>query len=188
VTKRVISSGNTSVRVALVLPFAALVLSGAALFVASLTTFGVASSVGYAGWVPPAGGLIMALPLIAAGLVAGSLVWRRIEMAYRVYLGRLLPAWILLFAIAGLGVAYIVTINNPETYQGSYNDLTGKYEANLTVETFFFASILLSVFIVGAVYLAMRFLYLPAVERPGLEVPEGIDPTGALINERLARR
>ena len=187
-TKRVISSSNAIARAALVLPFAALVLSGAALFVVSLTTFGVAGSVGYDDWVPPFGGLIMALPLIAAGLVAGSRVWRRIEQAYRVYLGRLLPAWTLLLAIAGLGVAYIVTIDNPETYQGPYDSLTARYEANLTVETFVFASILLSVFIVGAVYLAMRFLYLPAVERPGLEVPEGFDPTGALINERLARR
>ncbi len=186
--KLVISPGNTVARLALIGPFAALVLSGAALLVASLASAGVADHVGYGHWVPPAGGLILALPLIAAGLIAGALVWQRISQPYRLSLLKLLPAWIFISAVAGLGVAYIVTIDNPETYEGPFNTLTNTYEANLTVETFYFVSVGLSAFILGAIYLAMRFLYLGGVERPGLDVPEGVDPIGALIHERQAHR
>jgi hypothetical protein len=87
-----------------------------------------------------------------------------------------------------LGVAYIATIDNPETYQGEYVPATQSYAPNITLETFYFVSIGLSVFILGAIYLATRFLYLGGVERPGLDVPEGIDPIGALISEHPVHR
>ena len=175
-------------RLVLVVPFAALALSGAALVVASLASSGVANHVGYGEWVPPAGGLIMALPLLAAGSISAWLVWQRTSQPYRLYLAKLLPAWIFVIAVAALGVAYIVTIGNPETYQGPYNTLTDTFEPNLTLESFYILSVGLSVFLLGAIYLAMRFLYLAGVERLGLAVPEGIDPIGTLIGERLARR
>jgi hypothetical protein len=174
--------------VALLLPFAAQVLSGTALLVASFAAAGAANHVGYGEWVPTAGGLLLALPLLAAGSLSGWLIWQRISRPYRLQLLKLIPAWSFLLALAILGIAYIATIDNPQTYEGSFNSLTDKYEPNLTLETFYFVSAGLSVFLLGAIYLSMRFLYLGGVERPGLDVPEGIDPIGSLISDRQARR
>jgi hypothetical protein len=188
VTKLVISPQNTGARVALVLPCVALAVSGAGLFVASLTSSGVANHVGYGEWVPPAGGLIMAVPLIGAGVVYGLLVWRRTASAFRLNLIRLLPALILLLASAALGVAYIATIDNPETYEGSYNALTDTFQPNLTLEAFYYLSVGLSVFLLSAIYLAMRFLYLAGIEHPGLSKPEGVDAIGTLMSERRVQR
>jgi len=180
----VIAPENVPVRILLTVPFAALVVSGGALVAASINSLGVANDVGYGEWVPMAGGVILALPLLAGGLFWGARVWQRISRPYRLYLTRLLPAWGFILAVAGLGVAYILTIDNPETYQGNFNTLTQRYEPNLTVESFYILSVGLSAFLLGALYLAMRFLYLTGVERQGLSVPEGVDPIGSLINER----
>jgi hypothetical protein len=185
--KGILVRPGSKVRFVVMLPFTAVLVSGAGLLIAAAGSYGVADHVGYGSWVPPAGGLILALPLILAAFICGAIVWDVTSRLFRLTPLRLAPGWLYFAVLAAMQVAYILTIDNPTSYEGRYDPLTGRWEPNFTLETFLAASVGLSLVLLAMAYLAMRFSYLPGVQRPGLAAPEGVDPIGALIRERTAR-
>ena len=179
------SPGARRLRVWLIAPFLALILSCVLLMLAALLSYGAADEVGYPAWAAPAGGFLYALPVLLGGAGFALAVWLRTAGPYRVKAVRVLPGAACVLAMVALTLAYVFLINDPSSYYGKFNNVTGKYDANLTLESFLSFSFLMAIFFPGGgVAVLVKVLYLDGLESIGLSKPTGPDPIGAIMSSK----
>ena len=158
-------------------------LAASALVVASAAAWGAAESVGYPGWAPTAGGLILALPLMAVALRAYRAMSRETAIDYNVNRTKLLLGSAVFVLATAVLIAYAVTIGRASSYEGDFNQLTGKYDALFNLESFLIASLIATAMITVALHVASEKLYLAAIDHQRGSV-EGRDPLGSLMRRR----
>jgi hypothetical protein len=171
-------------RLRLVAPAAFCALSAVALGVASFAAYGAADSVDYPGWGPTAGGLLLALPLLAVSLRALNAMWRETVTDYNVNGTKLLLGSAAFLLAAALLIAYAVTAGRSASYEGEFNAITGRYDPLFNLNSFLIASLIASAMIAVALHAASEKLYVASIDHQRDSV-EGPDPLGALMQQGL---
>ncbi len=164
----------------LALPPFASALAAFVLVVASLAANGAADSVGYPAWLPMAGGLMTALPVLLLSMAALLQVRRETATEFNLNRTRALLGGAVYVTVAALMLAYAATIGRASSYQGEFDAATQRFKPEFTQAAFIFASLVFTVVVVVAMQASTRMLYLAAIDHQRDQV-EGPDPLGALM-------
>ena len=185
---RVFDPRQGRTRSIVVLPFALITVVAVILSLASLTAWGSADEVGYPSWLPTFGGVVVSLPILALAPLLGWLTWRRTSLPFRLAVGYLVPALVILGACCGLILIYAATIADAASYRSDTPDpITGAFKPLFEADTFRSASILLAVFFtVFLLVLPSRFLYWSAFPPARRDDVEGPDPMGEIMKSPQA--
>ena len=175
-------------RLALTLPFVAIILAALVLVVAAFDAWSAARDVGYPDSAPTIGGLIFALPTLIAAAFFARQVWLRTFQSYRVKPWRL--AMGLATVIGGLAVtvSYAFLVGSPDSYHGELDPTTREWVPNFSLDWFFILTVLMATFFpMGGVWFFAKVAYLDAIEPIGRTEVEGPDAIGQLLRESSQR-
>jgi hypothetical protein len=80
-------------------------------------------------------------------------------------------------------------VGDAEHYKGRFDEQTQQWNADFPPGIYLGLTLAVASAIpMGLIGFAVKLLYLDAVEHIGLDQPEGFDPTGLMIRERLNAR
>jgi len=165
----------------MVLPYVVATVLGVLLAANSFLAWNAAASVNYPAWVPTVAGLMFAGPILLLAPILAFGTWTRTRSAFRINVIPVLVWFALLCACIALAVAYLLTIGNASSYEGTFNTVTQSYEPLFNLFTFLQVSALLAVFETGALLLVpAKFLYWPAIQTVSAGV-QGQDAIGQII-------
>jgi uncharacterized membrane protein len=155
-------------------------LAALVLLVASIAANGAADAFGYPSWMPPLGGLMMAVPVLVLSALTFLTMRRETASDYNVNLAKSALGGVVYVLVAALAIAYAVTVGRESSYKGEFNPTTNRFDPLFTQGTFLFASAVLAAIVTIALGVTNRQLYLASIDHQRDEV-EGPDPMGALM-------
>lgn len=179
---------NRKLRVALAVPFVAIVLATVVLVVAAVDAWGAAEDVGYPDSAPTLGGLIFAIPTLIAASFFARQVWLRTFQPYRLKPWRLALGLAAVLGGLAVTVSYAFLVGDPDSYHGELDAVTKEWAPNLSLDWFFILTVLMTTFFpMAGVWFLAKTCYLDALEHIGLDEVEGPDAIGQLMRESSKR-